>query len=192
MKFGVTPLIRAAAVASVLARVARAARTRPALDVSVARPGTRVSVVVPARDEAARIGPLLDAVVGAPGIHEVIVVDDGSTDATAQLAADAGAHVVSVHDRPIGWAGKPWALQRGLEAASGEWIVTLDADTRPCPELPVSAVVRAERDGTDLLTVTGRFVAGSAGARWLHAALLTTLVYRLSLIHISEPTRLQV
>ncbi len=73
-----------------------------------------ISVVIPARDEADRIGPLLDLVVGAPGVSEVIVVDDQSTDDTAELAARLGARVVTGEPLPDGWAGKAWALQQGL------------------------------------------------------------------------------
>ncbi len=178
MKLGVTSVVRAAALGLVLSRVARAARTRPPVAVCPAPSGAHISVVIPARNEATRIGPLLDAVIDAPGVDEVIVVDDESTDATARLASNAGARVIEAGRRPAGWAGKSWALQRGLESASGDWIVTFDADTRPHPDLPGSLVARAHEDRTDLLTVTGRFDGGTRGGRWLHAALLTTLVYR--------------
>ena len=46
---------------------------------------------------------------------------------------------------PAGWVGKAWALQQGLDAASGEWVVFLDADTRPSPDLPGALVARARR-----------------------------------------------
>lgn len=137
-----------------------------------------ISVVIPARNEADRLQPLLDLIVGAPGVAEVIVVDDESTDDTAARAAGAGARVLPVARRPDGWAGKTWALQSGVEAATGKWIVTLDADTRPDPGLAAALVARATADESDLLTVAGRFVGRSRGARWLHAAMLTTLVYR--------------
>ena len=178
MKLGVTSVVRAAALGLVLSRVARAARTRPPVAVCPAPSGAHISIVIPARNEATRIGPLLDAVIDAPGVDEVIVVDDESTDATARLASNAGARVVAAGCRPAGWAGKSWALQRGLESASGDWIVAFDADARPHPDLPGSLVARAHEDRTDLLTATGRFDGGTRGGRWLHAALLTTLVYR--------------
>jgi len=117
-------------------------------------------------------------VVGAPNVTEVIVVDDESTDATAAVAAAAGARVIAGRPPPIGWAGKPWALQQGVDAATGEWVVLLDADTRPSPALPAAAVARAASDGLDVLTAAGRFDLSSAALRWLHPALLTTLVYR--------------
>lgn len=92
-----------------------------------------VSVVVPARDEEARIPPLLAELrVLDPAPLEVLVVDDGSTDATAALAAAAGARVVGA-EPPPGWTGKAWACQRGAAEASGEVLVFLDADTVPAP-----------------------------------------------------------
>ncbi len=137
-----------------------------------------VSVVIPARDEAERIGPVLAAMVGAPGVNEVIVVDDQSSDATAAIAREAGAIVIAGTPLRQGWAGKAWALQQGIEAATGDWVVTLDADTNPDRQLPTALVSRALGDGFDLLTVGGRFDCPTAGSRWLHPAMLTTLVYR--------------
>ncbi len=141
-------------------------------------PRVSISVVVPARDEAHRIGPLLARVVGAPGVSEVVVVDDRSGDGTAELARAAGARVVEGTPLPDGWAGKAWALQQGIEAATAEWVVTLDADTRPDPSLPTALVCRAIGERLDLVTVGGRFDCPTPSSRWLHAAMLTTLVYR--------------
>ena len=141
-------------------------------------PLSSISVVVPARDEATRIGPLLETIVGAPNVSEVIVVDDQSTDATAVIARRAGASVIEGTPLPDGWAGKAWALQQGIEAARSDWVVTLDADTRPDPLLPGALVARATGDRFDLLTVGGRFDLPTAAGRWLHASMLTTLVYR--------------
>ena len=133
---------------------------------------------MPARDEAERIGPLLDRIVDAPGVSEVIVVDDQSSDATADIARRAGATVISGEPLPDSWAGKAWALQQGITAASSDWVVTLDADARPDPALPTAVVARAVAERLDLLTVGGRFECPTIGSRWLHPAMLTTLVYR--------------
>jgi dolichol-phosphate mannosyltransferase len=137
-----------------------------------------ISVVVPARNEADRIEPLLKALRSSPGVREVIVVDDESTDATADVAASLGASVIVGTSPPAGWAGKAWALQQGVSNSSGTWVVTFDADALPHPDLPSAAVDRARTDGIDLLTLAGRFARSSAGAGWLHPAMLTTLVYR--------------
>ncbi len=140
--------------------------------------GRDVTVVVPARDEADRIGPLLTAVVDAPGVAEVLVVDDESSDDTASIASAAGARVVAGAPKPDGWAGKAWAVHQGVEAATTTWVVTLDADTRPDPRLPTAAVARLVDDDLDLLTLAGRFECPTPPTRWLHASMLTTLVYR--------------
>jgi dolichol-phosphate mannosyltransferase len=181
MKIGVLAVPRLFAAGVAVSRLARAART-----VAPVRATVRLSpdvsggitVVIPARDEESRLGPLLAVVVGAPGVHEVIVVDDASTDDTAVLAAAAGARVVPAPALPSGWAGKAWALQQGVEAAGTEWVVTLDADTRPSPELPMALVARATAERLGFLTVAGSFECPTVALRWLHPAMLTTLVYR--------------
>ena len=170
---------RAGMAAVVAARLARAARPTPPVlpEPGAALDGT-VSVVVPARDEAARIGPLLAAVCADPQVHEVVVVDDESTDDTAAVAAAAGARVVRGAPLPEGWAGKCWALQQGCTAATGTWVVCLDADTEPAPGLAAALVRRAAVDRCDALTAGARFVCDTPGQRWLHPAMLTTLVVR--------------
>ena len=183
---GVGTVIRVGAGMLAAAQVAKAARrTEPlavasveAADAAEQVSACTISVVIPARDEASRIVPLLDALRGAQGVTEVIVVDDESSDDTAAVARRCGASVLQGAPVPNGWAGKAWALQQGITAATGEWIVTLDADTRPNSNLAAALVQRAVRDGLDLVTVGGRFDCPTAGARWLHPAMLTTLIYR--------------
>ena len=168
---------RVAAAVAAISRLAKAATVAPPVRPTLT-PVQSISVVVPARDEADRIGPLLDRIVGAPGVAEVVVVDDQSSDATADLAHRAGARVISGQPLPDGWAGKAWALQQGITGASSDWVVTLDADARPDPALPTAVVARAVAERFDLLTVGGRFECPTIGSRWLHPAMLTTLVYR--------------
>src|SRR4051812_25252807 len=99
------------------------------------RPG--VSVIVPARNEAAVIGRLLDSLSGETGVGDaVIVVDDGSTDGTADVAHRFGADVVTAPPLPEGWTGKCWACATGADRAMAEGaglLVFLDADTRVHP-----------------------------------------------------------
>lgn len=172
--------LRALAVAAGVTRLVRAARRRPPIESATRDVDVSISVVIPARNEASRIGPLLEAMAGAPGVTEVIVVDDESTDGTAGLAAGAGTSVINGRPLPAGWVGKAWALQQGLDAALGEWVVTLDADTRPDPRLPTALVACCEENGLDLATAAGVFECPSAPLRWLHPALLTTLLVRAS------------
>jgi len=135
-------------------------------------------VVVPARDEAARIGPLLAALAADPQVDEVVVVDDESTDATAAVAAGAGVRVVAGRRPPPGWVGKPWALQQGLEAATGHWLVTVDADVAPRPGLVGALVAAMEEGAWDWCSAGGRFVLDDGLDRLRHPAMLATLVYR--------------
>ncbi|HYN34774.1 MAG TPA: glycosyltransferase, partial [Ilumatobacteraceae bacterium] len=169
--------LRVGAGTVAMTRLMRAAVVAPPVRPTLT-PLQSISVVVPARDEATRIGPLLEAVIGAPRVSQVIVVDDQSSDATADIARRAGATVIEGSVLPDGWAGKAWALQQGIEAARSDWVVTLDADTRPHPRLPGALVARATGDRFDLLTVGGCFELPTASSRWLHASMLTTLVYR--------------
>jgi dolichol-phosphate mannosyltransferase len=166
-------LAQAAAGATVAARLARGRRRRPPL--AARRTALTVTVVVPARDEEARIAPCLAGLAGDPDVHELIVVDDGSADATADVARAHGARVIA-GSRREGWVGKPWALQQGLEAATGEVVVSLDADTRPRPGL-VGALAEALADA-DLVTASARFDCASAPERLLHPSMLASLVYR--------------
>jgi dolichol-phosphate mannosyltransferase len=168
-----------AAAAVVLQRIAKAAhQPAPLAVVAPFAPLPTITVVVPARNEIARIAPCLEALRNAPGVIEVLVIDDQSTDGTAELASALGATVITGAPLPDGWAGKCWALQQGLNEATGDWVVTLDADTRPSAHLPAAVVARARDDGDELITVAGRFDCPTPGSRWLHPAMLTTLVYR--------------
>ena len=84
------------------------------------------AVVVPARNEAARIQALVHSVREAAPRTELLIVDDHSDDATAELARRVGASVLVL---PKGEGGKKAALTLGIRATRSEWVATLDADT---------------------------------------------------------------
>ena len=137
-----------------------------------------ISIVIPARNEAARIADCLAPLRSAPGVLEVIVVDDESSDATAQIAEQHGATVVRGAALPPEWVGKAWALQQGVAIAKGDVVVTLDADARPSAQLPLAARDALLQSSAQLATVAPRFRCRNQLGRWLHAAMLTSLVYR--------------
>lgn len=90
-----------------------------------------VQVVVPARDEEQSLPRLLASL---PVGVDVVVVDDHSSDRTAEVARAAGATVVSAAPLPDGWAGKPWACAQAVEALGASStdadLVFVDADVR--------------------------------------------------------------
>jgi len=89
-----------------------------------------VSIIIPARDEADNISTLLASIAEQEyPPHEIIVVDDGSTDGTAEIAKQLGATVITAKSLPPDWKGKPWACQQGADQATGDWLLFLDADT---------------------------------------------------------------
>src|SRR6266478_9367521 len=81
----------------------------------------RITVVIPCLNEEVGIGKVLGEV--PPFVDEIIVVDNGSTDRTAVIARDLGAHVISELHRGYGRAYKS-----GFSRATGDIIVTLDGD----------------------------------------------------------------
>jgi glycosyltransferase involved in cell wall biosynthesis len=86
-----------------------------------------LSVVVPCFNEAATIKEILSRVLASPWVHEVIVVDDGSTDATMQLAHSTGDPRVRVFGQGRN-QGKGAALRRGFGEARCPYVVVQDAD----------------------------------------------------------------
>lgn len=178
---GALTVIRLLSAAVAFARIARGAHREPPLIAATpnqAGGSQSFSVIIPARDEQDRLGPCLAAIAADPAATDVVVVDDGSTDATVDVARANSVPVIAAGSRPDGWAGKTWALHQGISHATGEWIVALDADTRIKPGLLDAAVRAAQTAGADLVSVGGRFDCSSAGERFLHPAMLCTLVYR--------------
>ena len=105
------------------------ARVAPRLVRPVAAPSLSVSVIVPARDEERVLGRKLESLLAQPagdGPREIIVVDDGSRDATADIAASFAARGVRLVRlaRP---SGKAVALNAGARAARGDVLVLTDA-----------------------------------------------------------------
>lgn len=92
----------------------------------------RVTVVIPAFNEASTIGDVLDRVsaLADARICEVIVVDDGSTDNTEEIARGRGAKVIS-HPYNLGNGA---SVVSGIKSSSGDYVVFLDADGQHPPE----------------------------------------------------------
>lgn len=113
----------------------------------------RVSVVIPVRNEAPNIGPLIAEIEAAlPDVpHEIICVDDGSTDETAAVLAEAAktAPVRVLRHRVS--CGQSAAVISGVKAAHGEWIATLDGDGQNDPADIPALLAAAGREGPPVL-----------------------------------------
>ncbi len=98
------------------------------------------SIIVPALNEGRVIGPLVTALKAAAAWREIVVVDDGSSDATADVAAAAGAHVV----RHAYNKGNGAAVKTGLRQALGTYILIVDADGQHRPDDAMRLVERLD------------------------------------------------
>ena len=141
----------------------------------------RLSVVVPMYDEqdvlplyVARARPVLDGLVqsGFVESYEILLVDDGSTDRSREVARDIGSswnELVLVELRRN--AGQQLAIAAGLRLATGDWVVTMDVDLQDPPELLPDLLDAADLHHVDVFYTSradrssdGRLKAAAAGA----------------------------
>ncbi|MGW4022403.1 glycosyltransferase [Streptomyces sp. NPDC005009] len=142
-------------------------------------PGTwpPVCVVVPARDEAAVLPASLPSLLAQdyPGRAEVLLVDDGSTDGTGELARElADRHgglpltVGSPGEPPAGWTGKLWAVRHGMglaRARDPEYLLLTDADIAHAPDSLRRLVAAARTGGFDIVSQMARLRVASLWER---------------------------
>lgn len=118
----------------------------------------RISVILPAKNEAAGLRRVLPSLRAGFPEAEVIVVDDGSTDGTAAVAAEFGARVLST---PYSM-GNGAAIKRGVRAATGEILVFMDADGQHDP-VHIPVLLDKLDEGFDMV-VGARNAQGQASA----------------------------
>lgn len=153
------------------------------------RTGPVVSVIIPARNEAVSLGTCLESLVAQArkkvfsgsaepaqrslvsdeGIeYEIIVVDDGSTDRTVDVAQSYQVvRVVKAGELPRGWYGKSNACMKGASVARGRWLLFTDADTFHKPGSLARSVAEAEEHGAALLSYSPQQEVHSLGERML-------------------------
>lgn len=102
-----------------------------------------VSVVIPAFNEQETITDVVASVIGHPDVSEVIVVDDESTDRTAEYAAAAGASVITLPEN----GGKGGAMAAGVYASTGDIILFLDADITGITHGQISQIIDPVMEG---------------------------------------------
>ena len=126
---------------------------------SISNPPPRISVLIPARNEEARLRPCLSTLSDSDyPILEILVLDDHSTDGTAQLVeqrikGDSRIRLLSGKPLPEGWVGKPWACHQLSQEAKGDYLLFVDADTRFSDITIADAVNLAHQEKTDLISL---------------------------------------
>jgi dolichyl-phosphate beta-glucosyltransferase len=184
----------AALVRLVLYRAVLLSAVRRAIQERIPRPVApgelRATVILPALDEEGDIGAAVAAVrsalssIEAEGGLEVVVVDDGSTDATADAALAAGADQVVVH--PVN-RGKGAAVRSGVAAARGRTVAFTDADLSYSPD-QVATVVEQVESGWDVavgsrrhpetVTTQGAGILRDLGSRAINLVTMGALLSR--------------
>src|ERR1700747_1680538 len=106
------------------------------------------SAIIPARNEEASIARAGESVAAQPEGSEIIVVNDQSTDRTAEILAGLAARipklrVLETKALPAGWTGKNYALSIGAAAAQSDWLLFTDADTFHLPGSTAHALADA-------------------------------------------------
>ena len=153
-RFAVVAVVAAVLAALALRRKRRQdLRTRQSGRSEVGPPPgeVRLTIVLPAFNEADRVGHTLRAIrdgalASLDGDCEIIVVDDGSTDGTGEVAADAGADLVLRHEHNL---GKGAAVRTGVLAARGRTVLFTDADLAYGPD-HIPQLLEAIESGSDV------------------------------------------
>jgi hopene-associated glycosyltransferase HpnB len=135
-----------------------------------------VVAVVPARDEAEVIAQSIGSLIDQdyPGDFHIIMVDDNSSDATAEIALCAATgmdRLTVLSGAPLahGWTGKLWAVHQGIEAAGDapDWLWLTDADIAHAPDTLRTLVQRATGDHRVLVSLMARLRCESVAERAL-------------------------
>jgi glycosyltransferase involved in cell wall biosynthesis len=153
---------------------------------SSSSPNTRVSIIVPARNEEEHIGPTLTQLLELDYVkYEVIAVDDRSTDRTGEVMdrmtsapnARTRLKVIHVAELPSGWLGKAHAMWTAANQASGDWLLFTDADVLFRPDVLTRALAYAESESADHVVLFPRMIMKSRGERMMIGFFQTLFVF---------------
>jgi hopene-associated glycosyltransferase HpnB len=135
-----------------------------------------VDIIVPARDEAQTIGPVIASLLDQQyaGKFQVILVDDDSSDGTAEIARAAAAargsgvlRVISSLPKPGVWSGKLWAVSQGVASTEAAVLLLADADIVHDPRHLATLVARLNAPRVDMVSEMVRLNCSSRAEKWL-------------------------
>ncbi len=153
-----------------------------------------VSAIIPARNEESSIARAVESVAAQPEVAEVIVVNDQSTDRTAEVLAELAARIpklkiININALPPGWVGKNYAVAQGAATAQSDWLLFTDADTYHMP----GSTRRALNDAVDrnavLVSYSPEQELGSFWERALIPFVYCRLSAKFSYAQINDPGR---
>jgi hopene-associated glycosyltransferase HpnB len=133
--------------------------TRESLDAEIPETPadlSRITVLVPARNEAEVISRTLDGLAAQGKNLRIILIDDQSGDETAAIAKQKNLpclEIVNGQPLPEGWSGKLWALEQGRKQVNTELVLLLDADIELRPGMLSTLLNKLDRDKLDMLSL---------------------------------------
>jgi hopene-associated glycosyltransferase HpnB len=144
----------------------------------------RVVAVVPARNEADVIARSVSSLLAQPTLTHVVLVDDHSSDGTAEraretakaIAADSRLSIVSGRELPPGWSGKLWAMRQGIDVAltfAPDYLLLTDADIAHEPASTRTLVAIAEDRNRDMVSLMAKLHCNT----WIEKLLIPAFVF---------------
>ena len=122
-----------------------------------------VDVLIPMRNEEENVEGCLKSVLNSEllDVSKVFVLDDGSSDSTAELIGQFKVDKLIGTQPPTGWLGKVWACHNLAQVGSGKYLVFIDADVRLHPYAIASAITKMNKFGWDFISPYPRQISGS-------------------------------
>ncbi len=172
-------------------------------------PAPSVAIVIPARNEATMLPHSLRSLLSQdyPGEVSIVLVNDQSSDNTAQVAHEllelvetAGHHpfrrctmscrLIDGAPLPSGWTGKLWALEQGIQVAGDvDYLLLTDADIRHSPDNVSKLVHQAIKTDRDLVSLMVKLRAQSGWERWLIPAFVFFFMQLYPFRTVNDPVR---
>ena len=157
------------------------AESEPAAAVSGPASNERIAAIVPARDEQMTIEACVRSLARQPEIAEILVVNDQSTDRTAEIVRGLMGEIhnlrlLEAREIPAGWLGKNYAVWEGAKRATSRWLLFTDADA----ELLDAAAARALRIAGETGAALVSFSPEQVTQAWYEKALIPFVYGRLA------------